>query len=150
MIAGRARFRAARKIEHVVGYRLPLSAFHAVTLEAVNSGLDLNRLDPVVSNQILAFIETFLICRCGSRPLCGCPEREFAMYIVGLRENGLDHRQISAYLLDEFGLEVYPADILSYLEDTVHVLEAVRDIAGLQGDAGLAKSAGDHILLIER
>ncbi|MDD1720107.1 MAG: DUF5814 domain-containing protein [Methanoregulaceae archaeon] len=150
MISGRARFRAVRKIERVIGYRLPLSAFHAITLEALSSHLDINRLDPVLRDQVLAFIETFLTCKCKTGPLCGCPERCFAALIIELRENGLDHRQISRHLLDEYGIEMYPADILSYLEDSVHVLEAVRDIAGLQENASLTASADQHILLLER
>jgi superfamily II helicase len=62
---------------------------------------------------------------------------------------GLDHRQISAHLLDEYGLDLYPADILSFLEDSVHMLEAIRDVAELQGRERLAENAIEHIKKIE-
>ena len=64
--------------------------------------------------------------------------------------NGLDHRQIAAYLLDEYGIELFPADILSFLEESVHVLEAISDVSRLQGRDELAKKTDDTIHLIER
>jgi superfamily II helicase len=64
--------------------------------------------------------------------------------------NGLDHRQIAAYLLDEYGVELFPADILSFLEESVHALEAISDISRLQGRDNLAKKTDDTIRLIER
>ena len=80
----------------------------------------------------------------------GVPERKFAREIIELRETGLDHRQIASFLLDEYGIDIYPADLLSFLEDSVHVLEAIRDIAALQNRTALLANAEEHIALIER
>jgi superfamily II helicase len=85
--------------------------------------------DRSTREQIVAFIKSFLSCKCQENPFCGCPERKFVKEIIELRESGLDHIQISQYLRDEFGIEIYPADILSYLEESVHLLEAIQDIA---------------------
>jgi superfamily II helicase len=150
VIAEKARFRSSRKLERLVGYRLPVSAFHGTTLEAVSGKLNFDHLDPTVRAQMLSFFEEFLRCRCKESPLCDCPARKFASLIIDLRERGLDHRQISSHLLDEYGIEIYPADILSFLEDSVHVLEAVRDIAGLEKRDQLQAKANDHIGLIAR
>ncbi len=150
MIAGKARFRHARRLERLAGYRLPDQAFHGATLEAISSRLNFNHLDHTLQDQIINFVNTFLKCRCRQAPLCGCPERKFARELIELRENGLNHRQISGFLLDEYGIDIYPADILSYLEDSVHVLEAIRDIASLQERQELAGQANRHIGLIER
>ncbi len=150
MIAGRARFRHARKIERAVGYRIPDLAFHGATLDAITSRLNLDRLDHVLRDQLLAFMTAFLRCKCRDAPQCGCPEKKFAREIIELRENGLDHRQIVSVLLDEYGIDIYPADILSFLEESVHVLEAVRDIATLNGQGALQASAIEHIGNIER
>jgi len=59
-------------------------------------------------------------------PLCGCPERKFTRLIIDFGKTGSIHRQISGYLLNEFGIDIYPADLLSFLEDAVHVFEAIR------------------------
>ena len=87
---------------------------------------------------------------CRDSPLCGCPEKKFARKVLELRMNGLDHRQIAAYLLDEYGIELFPADILSFLEESVHVLEAISDVSRLQNRDNLAKITDDTIHLIER
>jgi superfamily II helicase len=150
VIAERARFRYSKKIERAVGYRVPDQAFSGTMLDAIYSHLDFDRLDHTLKEQILSFFDSFLRCDCRDAPLCGCPERKFSGEIIGLRENGLDHRQISEYLLDEYGIDIYPADVLSFLEESVHVLEAIRDIAVLKNVPLLIKAAREHIELIER
>ncbi len=150
MIADRARFRGARRIEKLCGYRVPDMAFSDTMLETLNTRVNYDALDNTLRSQILEFFNEFLRCGCKTAPLCGCPERKFTKRVIELRENGLDHRQIASYLLDEYGLEVFPADILSFLEDTVHVMEALRDVAELRGLMALAQKTDEHILLIER
>jgi superfamily II helicase len=150
LIAGRARFRGARRIEKLCGYRLSDLAFSDTMLETLNTKINFDALDNTLRSQILEFFNEFLRCKCRNAPLCGCPERKFAKRIIELRENGLDHRQISAYLLDEYGIEIFPADVLSFLEDSVHVLEAIRDVAHLKGQQSLVEKTNGHIRLIER
>jgi len=150
LIADRARFRHAKKIERIAGFRLPELAFSGTMLETLSSRLDYDSLDFAVRSQVLAFFDEFLRCKCRESPLCGCPEKKFAKKVIELRENGLDHRQISGYLLDEYGIELFPADILSFLEESVHMLEAISDVARLQGRSELAKKTDEHIRLIER
>lgn len=150
MIADRARLRIAKKIERLAGYRLPDRAFHGTMLSTLCSGINFDAFDFAVREQILSFFNDFLRCNCRDSPLCGCPERKFAEKVLELRENGLDHRQISSFLLDEYGIEIFPADVLSFLEDSVHVLEAISDIARLKGQQDLFKKTDEHIRLIER
>ncbi|MGA2917909.1 DUF5814 domain-containing protein [Methanoregula sp.] len=150
MIADRARFRHAKKLERLAGYRLPELAFSGNMLETLCSRLNYDALDFGVRDQILAFFNDFLRCDCRDCPLCGCPEKKFARKVIELRENGLDHRQIASYLQDEYGIELFPADILSFLEESVHVLEAISDVARLQARQDLEKTTDDHIRLIER
>jgi superfamily II helicase len=150
VIADRARLRNAKKIERLCGYRLPELAFSGNMLETLCSRVDYDSLDFGVREQILAFFNEFLRCDCRESPLCGCPEKKFAKKVLELRENGLDHRQIAAYLLEEYGIELFPMDILSFLEESVHVLEAISDVARIQGRSELAKKTDEHIQLIER
>ncbi|WML68243.1 MAG: hypothetical protein METHP_01842 [Methanoregula sp. SKADARSKE-2] len=150
MIADRARFRHAKKLERLAGYRLPELAFSGTMLETLCSHLNYDALDLGVRSQILAFFDEFLRCDCRESPLCGCPEKKFAKMVIEHRENGLDHRQIASHLLEEYGIELFPADILSFLEETVHVMEAISDVARLQGRTDLAKKTDEYIRLIER
>jgi superfamily II helicase len=150
LIADRARFRHAKKIERLAGYRVPDHAFYPVMLETITTRFNFDALDFAIREQLLSFFNDFLRCKCKNSPLCGCPEKKFAIKVLELRENGLDHRQIAAYLSDEYGIEIFPADVLSFLEESVHVLEAIADVAHLQGQYTLAQKTVDHILLIER
>ncbi|NMB79958.1 MAG: RNA helicase [Methanomicrobiales archaeon] len=150
MIADRARFRHAKKLERLAGYRLPELAFSGNMLETLCSRINYDALDHHVREQILNFFNDFLRCDCRDSPLCGCPEKKFAKKVLELRENGLDHRQIANVLLDEYGIELFPMDILSFLEESVHVLEAISDVSRLQGKDDLAKKTDEHIHLIER
>jgi superfamily II helicase len=145
LIAGKAKFRGARKIERAAGYRIPDSAFHPATLEAITTRLNFDRLDTTLEEQLLQFLHDFLRCECHDNPLCGCPEKKFTKKIIELREEGLDHHQISSLLLDEYGIDLYPADILSFLEDSVHILEAIEDIARLQGERTIVSETERHI-----
>jgi len=119
-------------------------------LETLCSRLNYDALDFAVRSQILEFFNDFLRCTCRESPLCGCPEKKFAKKVLELRENGLDHRQIAAYLLDEYGIELFPMDVLSFLEESVHVMEAISDVARLQGMEELAKKTDETIRLVER
>jgi superfamily II helicase len=93
-------------------------------------------------------VREFLSCGCRDSPDCGCPERRFARKVLELREEGLDHRQISAQLLEEYGIDLYPADILSYLEESVHVLEAIREVAAIQERKSLGGNCDQHLRMI--
>jgi superfamily II helicase len=150
LIADRARFRHAKKIERLAGYRVPDHAFYPVMLETITTRFNFDALDFAIREQLLKFFNDFLRCKCKNSPLCGCPEKKFAIKVLELRENGLDHRQIAAYLSDEYGIEIFPADVLSFLEESVHVLEAIADVAHLQRRDALAENTVEHIRLIER
>ncbi|HVP25415.1 MAG TPA: DUF5814 domain-containing protein [Methanomicrobiales archaeon] len=150
MIAGRARFAGKKKLERATGLRLPEQVFSGAFLEAISSGINLRSLEGSLRDQIGNIIHDFLSCGCRDAPDCGCPERRFAEGIIGLRESGLDHRQIADHLLDEYGISIYPADILSFLEDSVHGLEALRDVARLAGEESLTAGCEEHIRRIVR
>lgn len=150
MIASRARFAGIRKLERATGLRLPDAAFHGAFLEAISSGVNLRSLEGTLREQIRNILHDFVSCGCRDAPDCGCPERRFAARIIELRESGLDHRQIANQLLDEYGISTYPADILSFLEDSVHGLEALRDVARLKGEETLAGGCEERIRQIVR
>lgn len=150
MIASKAKFRAAKKLQKVVGFRVPEYVFRGPFLEAVCACVDYRRFDPRLREQLVNIFRDFLDCRCRQNPLCGCPERKFVRMIVDLRVSGLDHRQISEVFLDEYGIDLSPADILSFLESSVHVLESVKDVSAIEGRETLSSDTGRLIASITR
>lgn len=149
MIAAKARFKFAKKLQNVAGFRVPDLAFNGVFMDILVSSLDYDSLDRTMRSQIIAFFKDFLECECKGSPQCGCPERKFALKILELRSLGLNHRQIGEVLLDDYGIEIYPTDILSFLEDSVHTLEAIRDVARIEGNEALLQKTIDAIREIE-
>ena len=149
MIAAKARFRNAKKLQKIAGYRVPDFAFNGAFMDILVSSLDYDSLDRILRSQIIQFYKDFLECGCRESPQCGCPERKFALKILELRRLGLDHRQITEILMDDYGVEIYPADILSFLEDSVHTLEAIRDVARIEGKEKLLQKTIDAIAEIE-
>jgi superfamily II helicase len=150
LIADKARFRHSKKFQKETGIRTTDRMFNGSFLDVIDSGVDFGRLDPRMREEILQFWRDFMNCKCRDSPHCGCPERKFAIEILELRELGLDHRQISEHLLDVYGIDIYPADILGFLEESVHVLEAIKDVAALEGEEELAQKTYEHIKNIER
>jgi len=63
---------------------------------------------------------------------------------------GLNHKEIHRHLIDEYGIDLFPADILSFLEESVHLLEAIRSVADLADQNELVRRADDHIREISR
>ncbi|TAJ44257.1 DUF5814 domain-containing protein [Methanofollis fontis] len=150
MIADKARFRASRKVERAIGVRLPDRVFNTAFLEAVAPAMGHRSLDAHLREHLLNIHRDFLVCACKDSPNCGCPERKFAVTILEYRETGLDHRQIAEAMLEEYGIDLFPADILSFLEDSVHVLEVIREVARIEGREDLVKETDRHIRDVER
>ncbi|MDO5843699.1 MAG: DUF5814 domain-containing protein [Methanocorpusculum sp.] len=150
MIASRARFRNIKKLQRAAGYKLPDGAFHPANLEAIGGSMNIDSLDPSTREQVLNFYKDFLDCKCKDSPLCGCPERKFVICILELREMGLNHKDIHRHLLDEYGIDLFPADILSFLEESVHLMEAIRSVADLAGEKELVDKSDEHIKGIAR
>jgi superfamily II helicase len=150
VITDRARFRCIKKLQQATKYRLPECAFHPANLEFVTNSVNIDNLDPGTRDQILHFYKDFLECNCRNAPFCGCPERKFVITILELREIGLNHKEIHNHLLDEYGIDLFPADVLSFLENSVHLLEAVRSIADLAERKKLVELSNKHINKIAR
>ncbi|MCL2460644.1 MAG: DUF5814 domain-containing protein [Euryarchaeota archaeon] len=150
MFPAKAKLVYAKKLGSVVRYRVPDGAFHGTVLELLASGTGLEQLDNRSRDQYLAFFRAFInTCSCKTRPFCGCPERLFIREVIELRQSGWTHKEIADYLLDEYGIALYPTDILSFLEESVHVLEAIHRVSMLSDRPEVSASAASHITLIE-
>ncbi|MFB6110540.1 MAG: DUF5814 domain-containing protein [Halodesulfurarchaeum sp.] len=132
-----------RQLASQLEVSFPKSAFSGATLDLLFQG-DLEKLDEAARERVLDFNEDFLDCTCDSNPYCGHPERKFIRYLLDLRAGGLDPESIVDVMSEEYLLYAYPGDVYSFLDDAVRTLEAVEDVASVDGRAEAASRAGQR------
>ena len=129
-----------RQIASQIDTRFPKSAFSGATLDILFTG-DLSELDEATRDKVLDFSEDFLDCGCDSNPYCGHPERKFVKYLLELRAQGLDPESMVDVMTQDYMVYAYPGDLYSFLDDAVRTLEAVEDLADVDGRPEQAKRA---------
>lgn len=113
---------------------VPKSAFSGATLDLLYQGDGLAKLDDATRERVLEFAADFLDCDCESNPYCGHPERKFVRYLLDLRAQGLGPEAIVDVMSDDYLVYAYPGDVRSFLDDAVRTLEAVEDLAVVEGN----------------
>ena len=132
-----------RQLASQLEVSFPKSAFSGATLDILFQG-DLEKLDDASRERVLDFNEDFLDCTCDSNPYCGHPERKFIAYLLDLRAQGLDPESMVDVMSDEYMLYAYPGDLYSFLDDAVRTLEAVEELAEVEGEREAAARAGER------
>ena len=130
-----------RQLASQLEVSFPKSAFAGATLDLLFQG-DLEKLDEANQERVLDFAQDFLDCTCESNPYCGHPERKFIRYLLDLRAEGLSPEAMVDVMTDEYMVYAYPGDLYSFLDDAVRSLEAVEDIAEVEGEHEAADRAG--------
>ncbi|MDR5656043.1 DUF5814 domain-containing protein [Halodesulfurarchaeum sp. HSR-GB] len=132
-----------RQLASQLEVSFPKSAFSGATLDLLFQG-ELEKLDEANRERVLDFAEDFLDCSCQSNPYCGHPERKFIRYLLDLRARKLDPESIVDVMTDDYMLYAYPGDIYSFLDDAVRNLEAVEEIARVDGREKQAQLAAQR------
>lgn len=122
-----------RQIASQLGTRFPKGAFSGATLDVLFQG-DLSELNEATRESVLEFATDFLDCNCESNPYCGHPERKFIRYLLDLRAQGLDPEVMVDVMTDDYMVYAYPGDLYSFLDNAVRTLEAVEDLAEVDGN----------------
>jgi superfamily II helicase len=132
-----------RQLASQLEVSFPKSAFSGATLDLLFQG-ELQKLDEANRELVLDFAEDFLDCTCDSNPYCGHPERKFIRYLLDLRAQGLDPESMVDVMTEDYMLYAYPGDVYSFLDDAVRTLEAVEEIAQVDGREEEAGRASDR------
>ncbi|WP_255151065.1 DUF5814 domain-containing protein [Halorarius halobius] len=130
-----------RQIASQLETNFPKSAFSGATLDMLFRGENLAKLDDATQDRVLDFATDFLDCNCESNPHCGHPERKFIRYLLDLRAQGLGPDAIVDVMGDDYLLYAYPGDVLSFLDDSVRSLEAIEELADVDGHPESAEQA---------
>jgi helicase len=137
-----AFFAGADRIAASLNVRLPSRVFQGAAMEMALSGESLARLDNATRQKLINFASEFLSCECKYTPYCGCPEKKFSKKLFDLRHEGLSPGRMIDALTAQYGVFAYPSDLLEYLESSVRHLEAVVEVAYVQGDEISGEKAG--------
>jgi superfamily II helicase len=132
-----------RQLSSQLDTRFPKSAFSGATLDILFTG-DLSQLNDATRDKVLDFAEDFLDCSCDSNPYCGHPEEKFVQYLLDLRAQGLDPESMVDVMTDDYMVYCYPGDLYSFLDDAVRTLEAVEDLAEVDGRQDAADRASQR------
>ena len=132
-----------RQIASQLDTRFPKSAFSGATLDILFTG-DLSELNEATRDSVLEFAEDFLDCSCESNPYCGHPEEKFVEYLLDLRAQGLDPESMVDVMTDDYMVYAYPGDLYSFLDNAVRTLEAVEDLADVDGRQDARQRATDR------
>jgi superfamily II helicase len=130
-----------RQIGSQIDANVPKGAFKGATLDLLFSGENLEKLDETTRDRVLDFAEDFLDCDCRDNPYCGHPERKFMQYVLELREQGLGPEAIVDVMTDDYMVYAYSGDVLSFLDDGVRTLEAVEELARVDGNDDVKRQA---------
>jgi superfamily II helicase len=129
-----------RQIASQLDTRFPKSAFSGATLDVLFQG-DLSELNEATRDKVLDFAQDFMDCDCDSNPYCGHPEEKFVRYLLDLRSQGLDPESMVSVMTDDYMVYAYPGDLYGFLDDAVRTLEAVEDLAEVDGRDEAARQA---------
>ncbi|WP_232686556.1 DUF5814 domain-containing protein [Halobacterium zhouii] len=132
-----------RQIASQLGTRFPKGAFSGATLDVLFQG-DLSELNEATQEKVLEFATDFLDCGCDSNPYCGHPERKFIRYLLDLRAQDLDPESMVSVMTDDYMVYAYPGDLYSFLDNSVRTLEAVEDLAEVDGNREAAERATEQ------
>jgi len=130
-----------RQLSSQIETNIPKGAFTGATLDLLFQGENLAKLDDVTQEKVLDFAEDFLDCDCDDNPYCGHPERKFIRYLLELRAEGHGPEAIVDIMSDEYMVYAYEGDVLSFLDDGVRTLEAVEELARVDGQDETADEA---------
>ena len=130
-----------RQLSSQLDVNIPRGAFSGATLDLLFGAEGLAELDEATRDRVLAFAEDFLDCDCQSNPHCGCPERKFIRYLLELRAQGFGPEAMVDAMTAEYMVYAYPGDLLSFLDDSVRTLDAVEQLADVDGNPETADRA---------
>lgn len=114
-------------------------------MDVLYSGEGLSKLDDATRERLLDFATDFLDCETEEELYTGYPERAFIRYLLSLREQGLGPDAIVDVMGDDYMLYAYPGDILSFLDDSVRTLEAIEDLAHVDGNEKAQREVAERI-----
>ena len=132
-IVDKVQLRQHHRLRSQLEVNIPKRAFSGAAMEIIHSGEGFDNLDEETRDRLVAFGQDILACDCEGAPFCGHPEERFQRYVLELRAQGFDPEEIVTAMGADYHLEAYPGDVLSFLDESVRLLEAMESLAAVEG-----------------
>lgn len=109
------------------------SLFSGTTLEKIYFQNRKESLSRHGQEVLINLLTEFFACECKDAPYCNCPKIEIGKRLLDLRKAKLTPFRISEEFRREYGLKVFSADLINWLDASIRTLETSEKIFHLYG-----------------
>ncbi|KYC54220.1 MAG: hypothetical protein AMQ74_00087 [Candidatus Methanofastidiosum methylothiophilum] len=109
------------------------SLFSGTTLEKIYFHTRTETLSKHAEEILINLLAEFFACGCKDAPYCNCPKIEIGKRLLDLRKAKLSPSRISEEFRKEYGLKIFSADLINWLDSSIRTLETAEKIYALYG-----------------
>ena len=124
------------------------SLFSGTTLEKIYFQNRKEALSKHGEEVLINLLTEFFSCGCKDAPYCKCPKIEIGKRLLDLRKAKLSPHRISEEFRKEYGLKIFSADLINWLDSAIRTLETTEKIFTLYGKEKQRKATIKEILNI--
>ncbi len=117
-------------LEKTYHMRFSTRLINSPVLDVMNASLagkEATELNKWCLNVFAKWTQNFFNCTCPENPFCDCAGQQIGRFLVNERLSRKNVNQISASL-SQFELQIYPGDVLTFLNGLIHELEGIQRI----------------------
>ncbi len=142
------RFHA--KLEHALKSHISSRFFSDGVLETITNMTSVKgKLSPMLMDKIRFWQRNFFDCKCKINPYCLHPKQKISLLVLDLRMEGRGVSQITNILSREYDLMIYPGDLLNWLDEVIHAINAIGRLAKAMKNDELLSISNELALNIE-
>ncbi|MHA1911128.1 MAG: DUF5814 domain-containing protein [Candidatus Kariarchaeaceae archaeon] len=128
-----SKFYAA--VERSLKIHMSSRLFSSSVLDILMGGsVRLDSIDEWVMSILKKWTQEIFTCRHKENPFCSCGVLKLSRLIAELRMSGMNPSRITLEMRNRWQLIAYPGDLLRWLDELIHQLDAVRKLAKVVGD----------------
>ncbi|NMC58187.1 MAG: DEAD/DEAH box helicase [Candidatus Methanofastidiosa archaeon] len=109
------------------------SLFSGTTLEKIYFHNRKEALSKHGEEILINLLAEFFACDCKDAPYCNCPKIEIGKRLLDLRKAKLSPNRISEEFRKEYGLKIFSADLINWLDSAIRTLETTEKLFALFG-----------------
>lgn len=122
--------RIQAKLEHALKTHISSKFFSDGVLDMItNMSSVKGKLSPMLMDKIRFWLRNFLDCKCRSNPYCKHPREKISLLILDMRMEGMSISQITNVLAREYDFLVYQGDLINWLDEVIHAINAIGRLA---------------------